>query len=159
MFADEINNDNGFSLIEILIAIAILSIGMMAVTNMQVSSTSGNSGTIDMTDATNIAEETIYTFLSLNYDDPLLVDPNPVTGTPGYGLEFTPAEPRAAFQLPADIQQIQGEYTVEVNIANDFPIPDTTTYRVIISWNDQGLGGLQRMLTMDYIIYDPTAIL
>ena len=65
---------SGFTLLEVLIALFIFSIGILGVNAMQLTSIQGNSKANRITEASNDAADRIETFLSLGYADPLLVD-------------------------------------------------------------------------------------
>ena len=57
----------GYTLIEVLIAIAIFSIGILGVTNMQLRSTSGNTNARIGTEASVWAQDTVETLMLLPY--------------------------------------------------------------------------------------------
>ena len=61
------NMASGFTLIEVLIAISILSIGLLAVASMQVSAIRGNSHARGVTEATTLAQDRLEKLLSLSY--------------------------------------------------------------------------------------------
>ena len=63
-----IDNIKGFTLIEVLIAIAIFSIGFFAITAMQIHSINGNSSARRITEATILAEAQLERLLELPYD-------------------------------------------------------------------------------------------
>ncbi|MBT8364555.1 MAG: prepilin-type N-terminal cleavage/methylation domain-containing protein [Deltaproteobacteria bacterium] len=63
----------GFSLIEVLIAMAIFAIGILAVGSLQISATNNNASARMRAEATTLASEKAEELMSLpNYDDPLL---------------------------------------------------------------------------------------
>jgi prepilin-type N-terminal cleavage/methylation domain-containing protein len=63
----------GFSLIEVLIAMAIFAIGILAVGSMQISAINNNASARMRAEATVLASEKAEELMSLpNYDDPLL---------------------------------------------------------------------------------------
>ena len=64
----------GFSLIEVLIAISILSTGLLAVANMQITSLQVSSNSKNIMRSTSILQDTIEYLMSLPYDDDLLLD-------------------------------------------------------------------------------------
>jgi prepilin-type N-terminal cleavage/methylation domain-containing protein len=66
----------GFTLIEVLIVMAIFSIGILAVAAMQMTSTKGNASARRMTEATALAENQIENLMQLPYGDE---DLNPAT--------------------------------------------------------------------------------
>jgi prepilin-type N-terminal cleavage/methylation domain-containing protein len=85
--------NSGFTLIEILIAMAIFSIGILAVGNMQLGSTNGNTSSRIRTEASIWAQDRVETLMLLSYFDPLL-DPGvhaaaPIPNAPNYSLGYT----------------------------------------------------------------------
>jgi prepilin-type N-terminal cleavage/methylation domain-containing protein len=61
------NMASGFTLIEILIAISILSIGLLAVASMQVSAIRGNSHARHVTEGVTLAQDKLEELLYLSY--------------------------------------------------------------------------------------------
>ena len=64
--------NQGFTLIEVLIAMAIFSIGILAVANMQILSINQNASARLQTEATTLAVDWMERLLSLPYEDVLL---------------------------------------------------------------------------------------
>lgn len=90
------HNQNGFTLLEILLAITIFAIGLLAVATMQVSAIHGNKLGNEWTQATTLAQQQLETLKSGDittaaytpggpYSDPN----NPITGTGTSGGIFT----------------------------------------------------------------------
>jgi len=65
----EESNRQGFTLIEVLMAMAIFSIGILAVGAMQLSSTNSNTGARIQTEAYTWAVDQIERLAALDYDD------------------------------------------------------------------------------------------
>jgi len=63
-----LGNENGFTMIEILIAISIFAIGMLAVASMQVSGIHGNATANALTGAAAWAADRLETLLVRPYD-------------------------------------------------------------------------------------------
>lgn len=84
-----LNNNRGFTLIEALIAILVLTIGISAVTTMQISSTQGNSTASHLTVASTLGGNSYERMLGLDYNDAAL-DPagNPHTQAELNGLNL-----------------------------------------------------------------------
>jgi len=70
-------DDKGFTLVEVLIGISILTIGLLALASMQVSAIRGNSISDKTTTALALAEGKMEELLLKDYDDADLKDSNP----------------------------------------------------------------------------------
>ncbi|MBW2606660.1 MAG: prepilin-type N-terminal cleavage/methylation domain-containing protein [Deltaproteobacteria bacterium] len=60
-------NHDGFTIIEVVIAMAIFAIGILAVASLQVATINGNSSARKMTDAVTLAENRLETMMNLPY--------------------------------------------------------------------------------------------
>lgn len=118
-------HERGFTIIEVLIAMAIFSIGILAVGSMQITATRGNTSAGKMTSASTIAQNQMEQLLSLNYDD--LSSLNDANGDGTAGLSGNTAS-------TADHMAVRGQYNIYWNIAEDDPIRNTKTVEVIVSW-------------------------
>lgn len=70
------NNNQGFTLVEILIAMAIFSIGILAVTAMQITAINSNASARKITDVTTLAEDRLERLMALPWNDPDLAPAN-----------------------------------------------------------------------------------
>ena len=74
--------DQGFTLIEVLIAISIFSIGLLAVATMQITSIKVNSTAGQITDRITLAQDKLEELMALPYSSPWLEDlGDPPSGT------------------------------------------------------------------------------
>jgi type IV pilus assembly protein PilV len=87
---DTINKDNGFSLIELLIAMSVMALSILAAASMQYSAVRNNTTGNTSTQATMLAKATLEMLKSQDIDSTALavgdyVDPTPVdaSGNPG----------------------------------------------------------------------------
>jgi prepilin-type N-terminal cleavage/methylation domain-containing protein len=152
------NNDYGFTLVEVMIAMTILAIGILGVSMMQISAVRGNSLANGTTEAVTIAQDRMERFITAAFDDPDLDDKN---GDGDGGLD----RPSRVDVLNGGNRLLdaggadQPDYAVQVNPStgrsyfvywNVTPGPglDAKTIRVIAAWNSNK--GMQRM-TLDYI--------
>ncbi|RJR22609.1 MAG: prepilin-type N-terminal cleavage/methylation domain-containing protein [Desulfobacteraceae bacterium] len=81
----------GFTLVEVMLAVGILAIGILAVASMQIGATNANSSAYRLTERTALAEARVEFLLSLPYGHPDLAsgnhaDPLP---PPGYAIVWT----------------------------------------------------------------------
>ena len=90
----------GFSLLEIIVAISILTFGILAVASMQSAAIRGNQLGYRLTEGSTLAQDRLEFLLTKPYNDPLLdigndqADPDPGgTGLPtGYQLTYDVAD-------------------------------------------------------------------
>lgn len=67
-----VSKKDGFSLIEVLIALTFLAIGLLAIASLQVTSVRGNFFSNNLMQATYVAQDRLEYLKSLRFDDPLL---------------------------------------------------------------------------------------
>ena len=133
-------DQKGFTLIEIMIAIVIFSIGMLGIARLQMIATEGNSFARKMSEAANIGQDRTEEALSMEYD--FYIDTNG-NGAAGSGLNDTGAGADYSFALSG--------YTININVSEDFPITNTKTIRIITTWPQKGS---IRQSSVDYIKFD-----
>jgi len=104
-----INGKNGFTLIEVLVAMAIFSIGILAVASMQLAGTKGSSSARLSSEAAVLAQSQMESLIALKYD-PAAPHTDFAAGThaspfstPNYTLSwFVEVGTLNAIALPAD---------------------------------------------------------
>jgi type IV pilus modification protein PilV len=99
---------DGFTLIEILIAIAILSFGILAIASMQSSSLRSTQHSYNVTEGTTLAQDRIEELMTLPYNAV-------VNGT-----------------------AVNGNYTIGWTVATGVPVTNTKTVTVTVSWTAAG---------------------
>lgn len=146
------SSEDGFTIIEILIAMAIFAIGILGVAKMQLSSIRGNTSARTITEAVSHAQGQMERLLSLPYDNTDLDDTNndgtnQDTDDDGvdddggnFGLDNVGANADHTW-TSAD-----GIYNVSWNIAVDEPVTACKRIRVIVSWQAGGRAAMQRTL-------------
>ena len=113
-------NQSGFTLLEVLIAISILTVGLLGVAQMQIMGIQGNYFSGNTTAALTLAEEKMEDLLGKSYTDAELTNGNhPDTNNP---IDET--------------GQAGGIYTRTWVVANNTPITDTKTVTVSVSWDN-----------------------
>lgn len=139
------NNQNGFTLIEVMIAIALLTIGILGVAAMQIASLEGNSNAIRITQASTWAEDRLEIMMARPYTHADLTDVSNTGANAGFtGLNNT----NVAGSLADGGQVINDGFTIYWNVADNVPIPDTKTIRVIVVRTDKGR---VKTLAVDYL--------
>lgn len=102
-------NNQGSSLMEVMIAMAIFVIGFLAVSSMQLMAIRGNAGAREATEAATRATSQLETLIALPYDR--IATGGPVT---------------------------QGAYTTSWNVADDTPLTNIKTITITVNWLDRG---------------------
>ena len=147
-------NQAGFTLIEVLIAITIFAIGILGVAAMQTMATGGNSVAMTTTNLTTLAAQQMEELMALPFDQ--VVDTNQTTpnDTGELGLNNTGADPAVAGG--ADYWVQRGDIVLAANVAPGVPIPivaggGATTIRVIASKLNANLDKVIRTVTLTSI--------
>jgi type IV pilus assembly protein PilV len=129
----------GFTLLEVILAISILTIGILAVASMQLSSIRGNDFARSVTEVSTWGGDQLEKLLALPYNDANL---NDTDGDGAAGLHDATA-------ATADYGPItQGEYTVFWNVAANHVATNTKTITIIVTWTDRGV---HRSASMQHI--------
>src|SRR5215475_2280810 len=101
----------GFTLVESMLTLAIVSIGLLALSGLQITALRGNALSRRMTTAVSIAEQSIEQLKNTSY---------------------TNIQAEAATQVTA----ANLHFTRQVTVTNG-PLPNTKSVSVLVSWQDQ----------------------
>lgn len=120
----------GYTLIEVMVAMTVLSVGMLGLTALQIAGIRGNSLSRQNTEAGNLLKYHLESIMSADYDDPLIQD---IDKSNNSDLTST---------IHTDFQDVdahgnslnQGGYRVMWNVADDAPIEGTKTIVVLVTW-------------------------
>lgn len=139
----------GFSLIEALVAMVVLTIGVFALYSMQVVGIRGNSSGDSISTATNFSMRQVEDLISRAFDDDTrLVDTNgdgtkqdntsPPDGNDDNGGNFGLDNVDAAADYSTTTAD--NRYTVFYNVAVDVPLPKSKMIQVIVRDNTRKIG-------------------
>lgn len=141
------NGQKGFTLLEVLIALVLLTVGILAAGLMQGSALRGNNLADRTTRASTLASTTIEELMSVEYNDPLLEAT--VTGDLA-----NPGESSILTQALADIDgvRVPGEqpegFEIFWQVKDDYPLIECKTIRVIVRRADRGV---MRTVALDMV--------
>jgi type IV pilus assembly protein PilV len=103
--------EDGFSLIELMITLVILSIGLVALAGLQVSAIKGNAFSKRMTAAVSIANQKLEQIKDTAYANILS-------------------------ESSTQITQSNMSFTRQVTVTNNSPLANTKTVNVTVTWSD-----------------------
>jgi type IV pilus assembly protein PilV len=111
--------EGGFTLLEVIMAISILTVGLLAVASMQASAIRGNAISRDYTESTDKVQDVMEKLLSLNFSANELNAGDHTEGE--LGLDTT------------------DKYSVIWSVQNDTPISGVKTIFVTVQWQERGV--------------------
>lgn len=123
MIIQEKKRGQGFTLIEVMVAIGVLAFGILAIASMQTSSLGGTSRANSLTEATTFAMDRMERIMILPYSQVLLQNGNVLSSA-------------------------DGVYNATIKI-NDTPPPTTNTalVQVEVNWQEKGVNRVPLVLT------------
>ena len=117
--------EKGFTIIEVIIAISVLTVGILAVSSMQVSAIRGNAFASRQTEGTTIALDRLEKLMSLSYGDTDLAAGSHTAPSPS------------------------SRYIVVWNVSDDSPLNNAKRVIVTVTWTGHGV---QKNLSVERII-------
>ncbi|MHB1349584.1 MAG: type IV pilus modification protein PilV [Desulfobulbaceae bacterium] len=142
------NNQQGFTLVEVLIAMVILAVGMLTLITMQTTGIKGNAQASHITVASGWASDRIEQIFAMDYDHADLRDDESIDNTANNqdgtaGLDD-------ATDATADGKAVSpdGFYTIYWNVADETMMPNTKTIRIIVLRQEQGI---TKPVVMNYL--------
>ena len=149
-----LSTQNGFTLIEAVVAMAILSIGIFALYSMQLTSIDGNARANYLTTASYWVSDKIEDIILMDYDDlndgdgdGTNQDTGPFDGVDDDGGDFGLED---VDTLTADGSEVSPDthYRIFWNVAEDQPMDNLKTVRVHVEYVG---GGESKIVSMDFI--------
>ncbi|MCD4717021.1 MAG: type IV pilus modification protein PilV [Desulfobacterales bacterium] len=134
-----LKHQSGFTLIEVLVGITILTIGLLGVAKMQISAIQGNSMSSSTSVALALAQEKMEELMTRAYTDAILLDSN--TGNDAPATNLMPITSTTDFDHDETVTtDAQGTFHRIWNIA-DHPlsgedVPTMKSITIIVTWDN-----------------------
>jgi type IV pilus assembly protein PilV len=149
------SKEEGYTLIEVRIAITILAFGLMAVATMQVTAIKTNAIASGMSQGLTLAQAKVEELMNLPYS---ALDDTDLDGTDedanddgvdddgeNFGLDDTVEGDDSDKDPP---EQSGGRYFIYWNVAVDEPVTNSKTIRVIVTWTERGR---EKRIALDFV--------
>ncbi len=136
-----VRSGNGFTLLEVVAAMAVFAFGFMAVSRLQISTVQSNTYSADLAEANRLAQDKVEELMALDFNSTELSDANN-NGLGGLN------SPRSG-ATTADHTQTLGRFIVYHNCAPNQPMANNTTVRVLVSWVDKR--NATHWITLDFV--------
>ncbi len=143
---NRLQQNSGFSLIEVIIALAIFSIGIVGLYAVQTRTISQNTTSSRITTAVTWASDKAEDLLGHNYKDLTDTNTNGVAGLSDTSPNCAPANAVDGCEVSPD-----GIYTLQWNVAENRPIYRSKIIRVIVTSQRAGTG---RLVDMEYVKHE-----
>ena len=140
---------DGFTLIEILIAMAIFAIGILAVLSMQVSSVNTNATAKKVTDNYTWAAQQVEEFMALPFTDPVLNDTGGNFFSPGQDVDGIDNDADGQIDEPGET----GYATIAWRVQENPPENGFQSKNITIRMTSVGRGGA-KTIHLDFIKLD-----
>jgi prepilin-type N-terminal cleavage/methylation domain-containing protein len=113
--------EQGFTLVEVMVAMVVLSLALFELGRMQIVSLRTTASASRLSQATSIAQDRVEQLMALAYNAPVLTDNTPV----GQMTTYTDPNPPAGYSIMWDVD-------------TNNPAVDTKTVNVRVTWNNLG---------------------
>jgi hypothetical protein len=150
--------ERGLTLLDVMISVAVLSIGILALNTMQVTAVKENVTAGNITGAVSAGKERLEFLRALPYDHELLRDLDTGKDLPANERAERlrrPLPPSPNPQIPdfrrypPEHQARQGKYTVCWNVEDDLLEPGTKSVDIIVAWTE---GATRRWVLLEHVI-------
>ena len=143
---NRLQQNSGFSLIEVIIALAIFSIGIVGLYAVQTRTISQNYTSSRITTAVTWASDKAEDLLGHNYKDLTDGNGNGVAGLSDTNPNCAPGNAVDGCEVSPD-----GIYTLQWNVAENRPVYRSKIIRVIVTSQRAGTG---RLVDMEYVKHE-----
>ena len=154
-----VKRQEGYSLVEVLIAMGILSFGLLAVATMQVTAIKTNAKARDMSQGITLVQAKAEELMNLPYSSLVALDDdgdgtNQDADNDGidddggnFGLDDT-VDSGGSVVADGSELNINGRYSIYWNAAVNEPAANSSRIRVIVTWTERGKN---KRISLDFV--------
>ena len=151
-----VKKEEGYTLVEVLVALGILGFGLMAVATMQVTAIKTNARASGMSQGLTLAQAKVEELMNLPYIDLIDTTGDGTDEDDGFGLNNT-VDPAGECNNPVsdgfwpNPWDCTAKHRLFWNVAVDEPVTDSRTIRVIVTWTERGK---EKRISLDFVKTD-----
>ena len=155
-----VKQEEGYTLVEVLVALGILGFGLMAVATMQVTAIKTNAKASGMSQGVTLAQAKAEDLMNLSYSAIVALDDdgdgtNQDADNDGndddggnFGLNDTVDGGGSVIADDSELN-VNGRYSIYWNVAVNEPAANSSRIRVIVTWTEKGKN---KRISMDFVM-------
>jgi prepilin-type N-terminal cleavage/methylation domain-containing protein len=155
-----VKQEEGYTLVEVLVALGILGFGLMAVATMQVTAIKTNAKASGMSQGVTLAQAKVEDLMNLSYSAIVALDDdgdgtNQDADNDGndddggnFGLNDTVDGGGSVIADDSELN-VNGRYSIYWNVAVNEPAANSSRIRVIVTWTEKGKN---KRVSLDFVM-------
>jgi prepilin-type N-terminal cleavage/methylation domain-containing protein len=155
-----VKQEEGYTLVEVLVALGILGFGLMAVATMQVTAIKTNAKASGMSQGVTLAQAKVEDLMNLSYSAIVALDDdgdgtNQDADNDGndddggnFGLNDTVDGGGSVIADDSELN-VNGRYSIYWNVAVNEPAANSSRIRVIVTWTEKGKN---KRISLDFVM-------
>jgi prepilin-type N-terminal cleavage/methylation domain-containing protein len=155
-----VKQEEGYTLVEVLVALGILGFGLMAVATMQVTAIKTNAKASGMSQGVTLAQAKVEDLMNLSYSAIVALDDdgdgtnqdadNDGNDDDGGNFGLNDTVDGGGIVIADDSElNVNGRYSIYWNVAVNEPAANSSRIRVIVTWTEKGKN---KRVSLDFVM-------
>jgi prepilin-type N-terminal cleavage/methylation domain-containing protein len=155
-----VKQEEGYTLVEVLVALGILGFGLMAVATMQVTAIKTNAKASGMSQGVTLAQAKVEDLMNLSYSAIVALDDdgdgtnqdadNDGNDDDGGNFGLNDTVDGGGIVIADDSElNVNGRYSIYWNVAVNEPAANSSRIRVIVTWTEKGKN---KRISLDFVM-------